>query len=77
MGDDSHSAFEVVVGIEFEMIKQLTFKGAVEGIAMRKVMSNSKFIHSQVESINVVGILSCAKLCRMLSCFGPCNVLLA
>ena len=38
LGDDSHSAFEMGVGIEVEMIRQLTFKGAVEGIAMRKVM---------------------------------------
>lgn len=41
MGDDSHSAFEMGVGIEVEMIRQLTFKGAVEGIGMRKVKINS------------------------------------
>ena len=38
MGDGSNSAFETGVGIEVEMIRQLTFKGAIEGIAMRKVI---------------------------------------
>ena len=50
MGDDSHSAFEMGVGIEVEMIRQLTFKGAVEGIGMRKVIINSSIvrIHGKV-----------------------------
>ena len=38
--DDSHSDFEMGVGMEVEMIKQLAFKGAIEGFAMRKVMDS-------------------------------------
>ena len=57
MGGDSHSAFEMGVGIEVEMIRQLTFKGAVEGIAMRKVMITNFYdsicicIHSRVSAM--------------------------